>query len=185
MPILFSIPSPFKGTHTHNNKEGKNTTKEAICCLYIWTFTNSRPTTQAQRTYIWIWFYSADTRILQIHNVRTIFFGQCRFSYCAPNQWNFLPSATFNPLTPSKLHSRLTSTNTTNSIFLLASPIYPPLPLLCVCVCVCVIKSVHGKGSDSYCNRSDSRRPSIPLVGKIRHYRNDRYCYQQQRILTT
>ena len=74
-------------------------------------------------------------------------FGQRCFSYCAPKQWNSLPCLQ-NGVKNSPLQT--IPQVISNSVFLLASPTYPPSPLvtflllshppppLCVCVCVCV-----------------------------------------------
>ena len=73
-------------------------------------------------------------------------FDQRCFSYCAPKQWNSLPCLQ-NGVKNSPLQT--IPQVISNSVFLLASPTYPPSPLVtfllsltpppsvCVCVCVC------------------------------------------------
>ena len=102
---------------------------------------------------------SADTWILRNPHVRTKTFGQGCFSHCAQKQWNSLPSdndihrnqssKTNAFKTALKIHLYKQKHKWFQTVFLLASPSYPPSPLItfllctCVCVCVCVRKEYN------------------------------------------
>ena len=80
--------------------------------------------------------------------VKTKTFGQRRFSYHAPKQWNSLPSDIHHIQSSQAFKTKLTSTKnviTSDFKFCRLTCLPPPYPpslhvtfLLCVCVCVCV-----------------------------------------------